>query len=115
MEHPETLCRQCLRDCWNNLGWYLYRKGEFANALPWFERAARMKEFAPIPQERQSAQAVENMILVYAALNMAKEAEEAAAHYIARFGRLPWPERRALAKLNINADALYIEHCGHTA
>ena len=25
LEHPETLCRQCLRDCLNNLGWYLYR------------------------------------------------------------------------------------------
>jgi len=36
-------------------------------------------------------------------------AGEATVNYIARFGRLPWPERRALAKLNINADALYIE------
>jgi hypothetical protein len=53
------------------------------------------------------------MILVYVALNMAKEAGESAAYYIAHFGRLPWPERRALEKLHINADALYIEHCGH--
>jgi Tfp pilus assembly protein PilF len=113
LEHPATLCRQCLRDCWNNLGWYLYRQGEYAKALPWFERAATIKDFAPIPQERESALAVENMILVYVALNMAKEAGEATVHYIAHFGRLPWPERRALAKLNINADALYIEHCGH--
>ena len=113
LEHPESLCRQCLRDCWNNLGWYLYRKGEYAKALPWFERAATIKDFAPIPQEREFALAAENMILVYVALNMAKEAGEATVNYIARFGRLPWPERRALAKLNINADALYIEHCGH--
>jgi hypothetical protein len=34
---------------------------------------------------------------------MAKEAGEAAVHYIAHFGRLPWPERRALLKLNINS------------
>jgi Tfp pilus assembly protein PilF len=114
LEHPETLCQQCLRDCWNNLGWYLYRKGEYAKALPWFERAATIRDFAPIPQRRESTLAIENMILVYVALNMAKEAGEATAHYIAHFGRLPWPERRALAKLNINADALYIEHCGHT-
>jgi Tfp pilus assembly protein PilF len=114
LEHPETLCRQCLRDCLNNLGWYLYRKGEYAKALPWFERAATIKDFAPIPQERESAPAIENMILAYVALKMAKEAEETTVNYIARFGRLPWPERRALAKLNINADALYIEHCGHT-
>jgi tetratricopeptide (TPR) repeat protein len=114
LEHPETLCQQCLRDCWNNLGWYLYRQGEYAKALPWFERAATIKEFAPIPQERESALAIENIILVYVTLNMVKEAREAAVHYIAHFGRLPWPERRALLKLNINADALYIEHCGHT-
>ena len=114
LEHPETLCRQCLRDCWNNLGWYLYRKGEYAKALPWLERAATIRDFTPNLQEREYALVIENMILVYVALNMVKEAGEAAAHYIATFGRLPWPERRALAKLKINADALYIEHCGHT-
>ena len=114
LEHPEALCRQCLRDCLNNLGWYLYRKGEYAKALPWFERAASIKNFAPFSQERESPLAVENMILVYVALGMAQEAGEVVAHYIAHFGRLPWPERRALAKLNINADALYIEHFGHT-
>ncbi len=114
LEHPETLCRPCLRDCLNNLGWYLYRQGEYAKALPWFERAATIEDFAPIPQEREYALVVENMILVFVALKMAKEAGEAAVHYIVRFGRLPWPERRALAKLNINADALYIENCGHT-
>jgi hypothetical protein len=48
------------------------------------------------------------------ALNMAKEAGETTVNYIARFGRLPWLEHRALLKLNISADALYIEHCGHT-
>jgi len=113
LEHPETLCRQCLRDCLNNLGWHLYRQGEYAKALPWFERAATIKDFAPIPQERESALAVENMILVYVALNMVKEAGEATVNYTARFGRLPWPERRALLKLKVNADALYLEHCGH--
>jgi len=45
---------------------------------------------------------------------MAKMAGETTVNYIAHFGRLPWPERRALLKLNISADALYIEHCGHT-
>ena len=62
----------------------------------------------------ESPHPIENIFLVYVALNMAKEAEKAAVHYIANFGRLPWPERRALRKLNIDADALYIKHCGHT-
>jgi Tfp pilus assembly protein PilF len=110
--HPETLCPDCARDCCNNLGWYLYRKGEYAKALPWFERAARTRNFSQFPPGPESPVPFENIILVYAALNMATEAEEATLHYISRFGRLPWPERRALQKLNINADALFIEQCG---
>jgi tetratricopeptide (TPR) repeat protein len=43
LEHPETLCPICSRDCWNNIGWSLYRKKEYAKALPWFERAAKVK------------------------------------------------------------------------
>ena len=115
LEHPETLCQDCLRDCWNNLGWYLYRKGEYAKALPWLERAAKVKRIDPVGNILESPHPIENIILVYVALNMALEAEKAAVHYIANFGRLPWPERRALRKLNIDADALYIKHCGHTA
>jgi Tfp pilus assembly protein PilF len=114
LEHPETLCQDCLRDCWNNLGWYLYRKGEYAKALPWLERAAKVKRIDPVGNILESPHPIENIILVYVALNMALEAEKAAVHYIANFGRLPWPERRALRKLNIDADALYIKHCGHT-
>jgi tetratricopeptide (TPR) repeat protein len=113
LEHPETLCQDCLRDCWNNFGWYLYRKGEYAKALPWLERAAKVKRLDRMGNVLESPFPIENIVLVYAALNMAKEAEEAAVHYIANFGRLPWPERRALRKVDIDADALYIEHCGH--
>jgi Tfp pilus assembly protein PilF len=71
---PDALCQQCWRDCRSNIGWYLYWQGEYAKALPWLERAATIKDFAPIPQEGESALAVENMILVYVALNMAREA-----------------------------------------
>jgi len=110
LEHPETLCQDCLRNCWNNLGWYLYRKGEYAKALPWLERAAKVKKIGPMGDILESPYPIESIILAYVALNMAKEAREATIHYIANFGRLPWPERRALRKLNIDADALYIEH-----
>ena len=110
LEHPETLCQDCLRDCWNNLGWYLYRKGEYAKALPWLERAAKVKKIGPMGDILESPYPIESIILVYVALNMAKEAREATINYIANFGRLPWPERRALRKLNIDADAIYIEH-----
>jgi hypothetical protein len=111
LEHPETLCQQCLRDCWNNIGWYLYRQREYAKALPWFERAVTIKVFAPTSPVPESSLAIENMILVYVALHMPEEAVEATVDYISRFGRLPWPERHALRKLDIDADALYVEHC----
>ena len=61
------------------------------------------------------ANTFENMFLVYVALQMPEEAQKAAVDYISRLGRLPWPERHALLKLNIHADALYVQSQGHTA
>lgn len=115
LEHPESLCAQCLRDCFNHLGWYLYRNGEYAKALPWFEQAARVKTFHGPGEAIEFPLAYENIISVYAALAMTEEAERAAREYIARFGRLPWPERRALSRIEIDADALYIAHCCQAA
>ena len=115
LEHPETICRECLRDCWNNIGWSLYRKGEYAKALPWFERAAKVKSVGPMGDEFESALPFENIIQAYVALNMREDALEATSAYISRFGRLPWPERHALRKLNIDADALYVQFCGRAA
>jgi tetratricopeptide (TPR) repeat protein len=114
LEHPENLCQHCLRDCWNNIGWSLYRKGEYAKALPWFERAAKVKIAGPMGDLCESALAFENMILVYVALNLASEAAQATVDYISRFGWLPWPERHALRKVDIDADALYVQSRGHT-
>ena len=83
--------------------------------MPWFKRSAATRGLVADVEERQSPLPYENLILTYAALEMQKEANEATARYIASFGRLPWPERRALARLNIDADALYIEDWGHAA
>jgi tetratricopeptide (TPR) repeat protein len=113
LEHPETICKDCLRDCWNNIGWSLFRKGEFARAVPWFERAARVMSVGPMGDLFDYALPLENLIQAYVALHMTEEAEKATVGYVSRFGRLPWPERHALRKLKIDADALYVEHCGH--
>jgi tetratricopeptide (TPR) repeat protein len=113
LEHPETLCQHCLRDCWNNIGWSLYRKGEYAKALPWFERAAKVRIAGPTGELSDSALSYENMILVYVARQMRDEAQKATVDYLSRFGRLPWPERAALRKLDINADVLYVQSRGH--
>ena len=113
LEHPETLCRQCLRDCWNDIGWSLYRKEEYARALPWFERAAKVKGVGPMGETFECARPFENIIQVYVALHMREQAMKATVDYISRFGRLPWPERHALRELNIDADALYFQSRGH--
>jgi Tfp pilus assembly protein PilF len=115
LEHPETLCRQCLRDCWNNIGWSLYRKEEYAKALPWFERAARVKSPGLMGDVCELPLPFENIIQVYVALHMVEEARSATLDYVSRFGRLPWPECHALRKLNIDADALYVQSCGRPA
>jgi tetratricopeptide (TPR) repeat protein len=115
LEHPESICRECLRDCWNDIGWSLYRKEEFAKALPWFERAAKVKGAGPMGETFECARPFENIIQVYVALHMQEQAIEATVDYITRFGRLPWPERYALRKLNIDADALYVQSCGQAA
>jgi hypothetical protein len=47
--------------------------------------------------------------LAYSALLMTAEAKATTRDYITRFGRVPWPERRALAKIGIDADAMYVE------
>lgn len=115
LEHPETICRECLRDCWNNIGWALYRKEEYAKAIPWLERAAEVKSVGPTGELYESPLPFENIILVYAALRMVKEAVGATADYASRFGRAPWPVRSALRKLNIDADAIFAQQCGHAA
>jgi hypothetical protein len=38
-----------------------------------------------------------------------------AVDYISGYGRLPWPERRALRRFNIDADALSVQSCGEAA
>jgi tetratricopeptide (TPR) repeat protein len=115
LEHPETLCRECLRDCWNNIGWALYRKGAYARALPWFERVAKVKSVYAAGDIIESTLPLENIIQVYVALNLVNEAIKATVDYGSRFGRLPWPERHALRKLNIDADAIYVQQCDHAA
>jgi hypothetical protein len=38
---------------------------------------------------------------------MSADAEVAAQEYVYWYGRLPWPDRRALARGGIDADAIY--------
>lgn len=111
LRNPERLCADCFRDSWNNIGWYHYRRGNYHEALQWFDRVCDLNDAGEFLQHYDKARAVENKLLVYSALGLPAEAEATTREYVARFGRVPWPERHALAKVGIDADAKYVEHC----
>jgi tetratricopeptide (TPR) repeat protein len=109
LENSEGLCAHCYRDSWNSIGWYYYRRGMYREAIQWFERVCHLNDTGEFLQHYDRARAVENMLLAYSALLVTIEAKATTRDYITRFGRVPWPERRALAKIGIDADAMYVE------
>jgi len=113
LRNPEALCRHCYHNCWINIGWYYYRRERYGEALQWFERAYQLEDSDNPLLHYDHALALENKLLANVALGRRQEAEANAREYISRFGRLPWPERRALGKLGIDADAIYLDRYGH--
>ena len=112
LENPEGFCAHCYRDSWNNIGWYYYRQGMYREALRWFERVCHLNDTGEFLQHYDGARAVENKLLAHSALGMTTEAEATTRDYITRFGRVTWPARRALAKIGLDADAMYVEFQG---
>ncbi len=110
LSNPDGLCADCFRDLWNNIGWYYYRQGKIQEALRWFDQTYAVANSDEIFGEGRCSLAMENKILSYSALGMSREAAATAREYTRRYGRLPFPERRALAKLGIEADTIYVEH-----
>lgn len=114
LRNPQWLCADCHRDARNNIGWYYYRKGHYQQAMEWFDGAIERADCCRVLGEADAVKAIENKILTYAAMGDIPKAQETARGYIKRFGRLPWPESRALAKIGIDADTMYIQFYGHT-
>jgi hypothetical protein len=77
--------------------------------VQWFERVCRLNDTGEFLQHYDRARAVENKLLAYSALRMTAEAKATTRDYITRFGRVTWPTRRALARIDIDADAMYVE------
>jgi len=75
----------------------------------WFERVCQLNDTGEFLQHYDRARAVENKLLAYSALRMTAEGQATTRDYITRFGRVPWPQRRALTKIGIDADAMYVE------
>lgn len=120
LEHPETLCIHCHRDCLNNIGWDHYLRGEYEQALGWFEHACRLKQQVVRDDDRHSGGevdpapdvpyklALENVLLVLAKMGRLTEASRRLQEYHNWFGRLPNYESRALEKLGLQPDVIYI-------
>ena len=48
---PDRLCFDWHRDCLNNIGWDHYLRGDYEDALLWFDRACWLKP--PVPEGRE--------------------------------------------------------------
>jgi len=109
LENPAELNADGFRDSQNNIGWYYYRQRDYHEALKWFDRVFEQADCSNFLGEAAAAKAIENKTLTLVALGMAQEAKETARKYVQGFGRLPWPATHALAKIGIDADAIYLE------
>ena len=109
LEEYRTVVRTpgCPIDCLNEIGWAYYRSGSYQDARRCFERA-RIPDDLPIRPFSDLMLTLENRMLVYGQLGLRKQAEETAREFVRRYGRIEYPERRALAKVGIDADAIYL-------
>jgi len=110
LSNPAGLCEECFRDLWNNIGWFYFRQRDFQEALKWFEQSYQIALADEATGLGKCALAIENKIQCYSALSLSEEAVANAQEYIRRYGRLPWPERRVLARIDVDADALYVQY-----
>lgn len=122
LEFPDTLCFSCHCDCLNTIGWEHYRQGEYAQALGWFQISCGLK--APGENDVKHLDgdvgaepsvpfkiAFENMLLTMAKLGQLREATEKLQEYHDCFGRLTNYESRALEKLGLQPDVIFIRSC----
>jgi tetratricopeptide (TPR) repeat protein len=102
-------------DCLNEIGWCYYRKTMYEEARKCFERTKVQNDPIPFRHFSDLMRTLENRMLVYGQLGLRKQAEETVTEYVRRYGRIGYPERRALDKLGIDADAIYVDHFQRTA
>ncbi len=118
LERRNTLCIHWERDCLNNVGWDHYQRGAYEQALGWFQLACRLKlpetgnlfedpaEPDDVPPYRL---ALENVLLTLAKMGRLGEAASKLQEYHSHFGRLPNYEARALEKLGLRPDVIYMQ------
>jgi len=122
LEYPNTLCFDCHRDSLNNIGWEHYRRGEYEQALGWFEMACNLEDTARKDERRLEGDnegcadlsfkvAFENVLVTLAKLGRLEEATKKLEEYHNTFGRLGEHESRPLEKLGLQPDVIFIRSC----
>ncbi len=117
LERRATLCIHWERDCLNNIGWDHYQRGEYEQALGWFQHACRLNlpetgNLFEVPAEGSAEPpyrlALENVLLTLARMGRLGDATARLQEYHSHFGRLPDYEARALEKLGLQPDVIYM-------
>lgn len=106
LQHLDSMEPEQQRDCLNNIGWYYYRRGDFQEALAWFQSSCWFDNaLDPGPY----SYAMGNLLLVYAELGMTDEAKRMAEDYIDLCGPIPTAEAHALLRLGLDADSMWLK------
>jgi tetratricopeptide (TPR) repeat protein len=117
LQNLDSLCYLNHRDCLNNIGWDLYLRRQYEDALVWFEKACWLTPAVSHSLENGGEGedggppyklALENLLNCLAKLGRLTEASKLLTMYFERFGRLPRYETAALRKLGLDADVAYI-------
>ncbi len=117
LERRNTLCIHWERDCLNNVGWDHYQRGAYEQGLGWFQHACCLtlpetgnlfEDPAEPDDEPPYRLALENVLLTMAKMGRLREAAAKLQEYHFHFGRLPDYEARALEKLGLQPDIIYM-------
>lgn len=112
LEHPDTLRVEYHRDCVNNIGWDHYLRGEYEEALGWFQHACQLHGLGGSSESDEPYRlALENVLLALSKLGRLREAATRLEEYHKFFGRLPKYESVALEKLGLQPDIIFVRAC----
>lgn len=105
----ETADPWCRAGCFERTGYLHFWRGEYQEAFDWFDKAAGIEPGEEGVAPRVIRAELERKILTACQLGWKAEARDLAASYVEQHGRVSRPVRKALKRIDVDADAIYIE------
>lgn len=105
----ETADPWCRAGCFERTGYLHFSREEYQEAFDWFDKAAGIEPGQDPVAPRVIRAALERKTLTACHLGRKAEARDLAASYMERHGRVSKPVRKALKRIGVDADAIYIE------